>query len=208
MATSSSNCGVSCEPALLGRLHLTRSQTEVILLSCWYMYFNNGVSEDILCLIPLTGTTTAADICIALLQFCQENELTWDNLISICTDVCLVVELESLRCSVSESESRTCFLITALFISKLCVQKFLVLFSSTWSCESGFSAMIHTKNSLRCRLTDKRLDEFLRLAISPLIPGFSQLSKNMQRHPSHQPVRVGALTVCRSIGRGLSEYDF
>ena len=60
-------------------------------------YFDNGVSEDILCLIPLKGITTAADIC----NF----------------------ELDSLRCSVSELESRTCFLITALFISKLCVQK-------------------------------------------------------------------------------------
>ena len=30
-------------------------------------YFDNGVSEDILCLIPLKGTTTAADSCNALL---------------------------------------------------------------------------------------------------------------------------------------------
>ena len=49
-------------------------------------YFDNSVSEDILCLIPLKGTTTAADICNVLLQFGQENELTWDNLVSICTD--------------------------------------------------------------------------------------------------------------------------
>ena len=48
-------------------------------------YFDNGVSEDIVCLIPLKGTTTAADICNALLQFGKENELTWDNLDSICT---------------------------------------------------------------------------------------------------------------------------
>ena len=39
-----------------------------------------------LLLIPLKGTTTAADICNALLQLGQENELTWDNLVSICTD--------------------------------------------------------------------------------------------------------------------------
>ena len=35
-------------------------------------------------------------------------------------------------------------------------QKFLVLFGSTWSCESGFSVMNHIKNKLRCRLTDTR----------------------------------------------------
>ena len=35
----------------------------------------------------------------------------------------MVVELDSLRCSVSESEMRTCFFITALFITNLCMQK-------------------------------------------------------------------------------------
>ena len=49
-------------------------------------YFDNGFSEDTLCLIPLKDTTTAADSCSALLQFGQKNELTWDNLVSICTD--------------------------------------------------------------------------------------------------------------------------
>ena len=39
------------------------------------------------------------------------------------------------------------------------VQKFLVFFVSMWSCESGFSTMNHIKNSIRCHLTDKRLDE-------------------------------------------------
>ena len=88
-------------------------------------YFDNGVSEDILCLIPLKGTTTAADISNALLQFRQENELKCDNLVSMCTDgaLCLVVEPDSLRCSVSKLESQTCFLIIALFITKLYAQK-------------------------------------------------------------------------------------
>ena len=58
-------------------------------------------------------------------------------------------------------------------------QKFLLLFCCTWSCESGFSTMNHIKNSLRCRLTDKRLDERQRLTISHLAPGFSRLSKNL-----------------------------
>ena len=43
-------------------------------------------------------------------------------------------------------------------------QKFLVLFGSTWSCESAFSAMNHIKNNLRCRLKDTRFRDFLRLS--------------------------------------------
>ena len=51
-------------------------------------YFNEGVSEDFLCLIPLNGTTTARDVCSALLKlnFGKENDLTWENLVSLCTD--------------------------------------------------------------------------------------------------------------------------
>ena len=49
-------------------------------------YFNEGVSEDFLCLIPLKGTTTARDLCSALLKFGEENDLTWENLVSLCTD--------------------------------------------------------------------------------------------------------------------------
>ena len=41
-------------------------------------YFNEGVSEDFLCLIPLKGTTIARDVCSALLKlkFGEENDLT------------------------------------------------------------------------------------------------------------------------------------
>ena len=51
-------------------------------------YFNEGVSEDFLCLIPLTGTTTARDVFSALLKlkFGEENDLTWEHLASLCTD--------------------------------------------------------------------------------------------------------------------------
>ena len=49
-------------------------------------YFNEGVSEDFLCLIPLKGTTTAQDVCSALLKFSEQNDLTWKNLVSLCTD--------------------------------------------------------------------------------------------------------------------------
>ena len=49
-------------------------------------YLDKDVSEDILCLIPLKGITTAADMCNALLQLGQENELAWDNIVTIYTD--------------------------------------------------------------------------------------------------------------------------
>ena len=55
-------------------------------------------------------------------QFDQENELTFDNLISICTEGAPCVlgrRAGRYNIFVSESESRTCFLITALFINKL-----------------------------------------------------------------------------------------
>ena len=64
-------------------------------------------------------------------------------------------------------------------------QTFMVLFGSTWSCESGLSAINHIKNNLRCRLKDTRLRDLLRFSISPLCPQFGQLSKNMQHHTSH-----------------------
>ena len=56
-------------------------------------------------------------------------------------------------------------------------QTFVMLFGSTWSCESGFSAMNHIKNNLRCRLNDTRLRDLLRLSISPLCPQFVSCRK-------------------------------
>ena len=60
-------------------------RSDIAQLLAYVRYFDNGVSKDILCLIPLKGTTTAADICNVLLQFGQEKQLTWDILVSICT---------------------------------------------------------------------------------------------------------------------------
>ena len=55
-----------------------KSDTAQLIVSV--RYFNEGVSEDFLCLIPLKGTTTARDVCSALLKFGEEN------LVSLCTD--------------------------------------------------------------------------------------------------------------------------
>ena len=43
-------------------------------------------SEDFLCLIPLKDTTTVRDVCSPLLKFGEENDLTWENVVSLCTD--------------------------------------------------------------------------------------------------------------------------
>ena len=57
-----------------------RSDTAQLMLMVSVRYFNEGVSDDFRCLIPLKGTTTAQDVCIALLKFGEENDLTWENL--------------------------------------------------------------------------------------------------------------------------------
>ena len=61
-----------------------KSDTAQLMVSV--PYFNEGVSEDFLCLIPLKGTTTVRDFCSALLKFGEENDLTWENLVYLCTD--------------------------------------------------------------------------------------------------------------------------
>ncbi len=65
------------------------------------------------------------------------------------------------------------------------VQTFLVLFGSTWSCESGLSAMNHINNKLRCRPTDTCLSHLLPLSISPLCPQFTRNMQQQCQHPSH-----------------------
>ena len=61
-------------------------KSDTAQLMVYLRYFNEGVSEDFLCLIPLKGTTTARDVCSALLKFGEENDLTWVNFVSLCTD--------------------------------------------------------------------------------------------------------------------------
>ena len=87
-------------PAWSIALDESTGRTDIAQWLVYVQYFDNGISEDILGLILFKGTTTAADICNALLQFGRAG-----------------------LGSFSKSESRTCFLITVLITSKLCVQK-------------------------------------------------------------------------------------
>ncbi|KAI0223668.1 Protein ZBED8 [Lamellibrachia satsuma] len=73
-------------PAFSLALDESIDKSDMAQLMVSVRYFNEGVSEDFLCLIPLKGTTTARDVCSTLLKFCEENDLTWKHLVSLCTD--------------------------------------------------------------------------------------------------------------------------
>ena len=63
-----------------------KSDMAQLMLMVTVRYFNEGVPEDFPCLIPLKGTTTVQDVCSVILKFGEENDLTWENLVSLCTD--------------------------------------------------------------------------------------------------------------------------
>ena len=61
----------------------------------------------------------------------------------------------------------------------------LVLFGSTYVCESAFSQMKYLKNEYRTRLLDGNLESQLRLMVSRKVPNFASLSARMQNQGSH-----------------------
>ena len=73
-------------PAFSLALDESTGKTDMTQLMVSVRYFNEGVSEDFLCLIPLKGTTTVRGVCSALLKFGEENYLMWENLVSQCKD--------------------------------------------------------------------------------------------------------------------------
>ena len=67
---SSNCCGeLRACPAWSIALNERTNISDIAQLLVYFQNFDNGISEDILGLIPLKGTTTAANICNALLQF-------------------------------------------------------------------------------------------------------------------------------------------
>ncbi|XP_062998575.1 general transcription factor II-I repeat domain-containing protein 2-like [Elgaria multicarinata webbii] len=58
-------------------------------------------------------------------------------------------------------------------------------FGSTYQCESVFSTRRFIKSKNRTRMTDKHLDECLRVAISSYTPNYSKLTDGMQCQASH-----------------------
>ncbi len=61
----------------------------------------------------------------------------------------------------------------------------LVLFGSTYVCESAFSHMKYLKSKYRSRMANKNLEASLRLMVSQIHPNFSLLSSNCQEQGSH-----------------------
>lgn len=61
----------------------------------------------------------------------------------------------------------------------------LVLFGSTYVCESAFSQLKYLKNEYRTRLLDGNLESQLRLMVSHEVPNFASLSARMQNQGSH-----------------------
>uniref|UniRef100_A0A023F0X1 Proteinral transcription factor ii-i repeat domain-containing protein 2b n=1 Tax=Triatoma infestans TaxID=30076 RepID=A0A023F0X1_TRIIF len=67
------------------------------------------------------------------------------------------------------------------------VQKYLVLFGSTYICERTFSLMASTKNKYRSQITDENLHSVLRIATSDLEPNFEEImsDEHSRFHVSH-----------------------
>lgn len=60
--------------------------------------------------------------------------------------------------------------------------KFLIPFTTTYLCESGFSAMLHIKNKYRTKLN---FEPDLRLKLSSIEPNLELLVSNIQAQRSH-----------------------
>ena len=122
------------------------------VLDSLHIAFNEGFDDftsiDDVCCFFASPFTSQPDVCHKLSQTFGVDEAMLQEDVSD-----LKTEFET---TVSRCKRRPCAFLgdkSAGLVS----QKFLVLFGSTWSCKSGFSAMNHLKNSLRCRLKDKRL---------------------------------------------------
>ena len=62
----------------------------------------------------------------------------------------------------------------------------MCMFGSTYCCEQLFSKMNYTKNKLRTRLSDRRLNDVLQISSTKLPVDFNALAiAQKQHHPSH-----------------------
>lgn len=69
-------------------------------------------------------------------------------------------------------------------LHRLAVQ-ILTMFGSTYSCESAFSTMNFVKNKFRSCMTSEHLHHCIRLAVTKLVPRFSELIRNKKCNFSH-----------------------
>ncbi|CAH1958166.1 unnamed protein product, partial [Acanthoscelides obtectus] len=110
-------------------------------------------TEEILYSQSLTAGNTSEDIFNSISNFVEKNDLEWKKLIVVCTDGAPVMigTLPSLALRI------------------------LVPFSSTYLCETGFSALVLIKTKRRNRLD---VDSVLMIALAKVEPRINQ--QNMQ----------------------------
>jgi hypothetical protein len=58
----------------------------------------------------------------------------------------------------------------------------LILFSTSYSCEAGFSVVAVIKSKYQSKIN---MEEEMRVAISSFIPKFEKLCSDVQTHPSY-----------------------
>ncbi|CAH1958167.1 unnamed protein product [Acanthoscelides obtectus] len=111
------------------------------------------IQEEILYSQSLTAGNTSEDIFNSISNFVEKNDLEWKKLIVVCTDGAPVMigTLPSLALRI------------------------LVPFSSTYLCETGFSALVLIKTKRRNRLD---VDSVLMIALAKVEPRINQ--QNMQ----------------------------
>jgi hypothetical protein len=63
-------------------------------------------------------------------------------------------------------------------------KKMFVLFGSTYICEQTFSLMKFNKSTNRSAMTDRHLEEVLRIATTETIPNFDHLVRTQKNHQS------------------------
>ena len=64
--------------------------------------------------------------------------------------------------------------------------RFLLPFTTTYLCESGFSAVTYTKSKERNCLNTETLDAILRVSLSPIKPRFNLIISSKQAQVSHK----------------------
>lgn len=70
-------------------------------------------------------------------------------------------------------------------ILKNCALKLKSFFGSTYLSEATFSSMQFIKNKFRSNITDKNLNDCLKIAVSNYSPDFEKLCEEIQHQPSH-----------------------
>lgn len=68
---------------------------------------------------------------------------------------------------------------------KVLAREMIAIFGSTYVCEQTFSRMKLVKSKLRSRLTDAHLHDMLRIGVSDMSPGLSEIINEKQAHHSH-----------------------